>query len=129
MRTMPLQFRRPHPSGYGLKPSLRVRTETLEKPLLLEVSKLLGNVENVYGNVLVFCPFVVAIRLNRLITGAKIGSFEGSWGCPTTTAARDAIWSLLRKEVFAPGGELDNARNKEQRIAEMTAKRRQYVGV
>jgi hypothetical protein len=36
-------------------------------------------------------------------------------------------WSLFHKDGFAPGGDVENARNKEQRITEMVAKLRQYM--
>jgi hypothetical protein len=40
---------------------------------------------------------------------------------------KERNWSLFHKDGFAPGGDLDNARNKEQRIAEMVAKLRQLI--
>jgi hypothetical protein len=36
-------------------------------------------------------------------------------------------WSLFHKDGFAPGGNVENARNKEHRMAEMVAKLRQYM--
>jgi hypothetical protein len=36
-------------------------------------------------------------------------------------------WSLFHKDGFAPGGSVDNARNKEQRMSEMVVKLRQYM--
>ena len=38
-------------------------------------------------------------------------------------------WSLFYKDGFAPGGKAENARNKEQRMAEMVAKLRQYLSL
>jgi len=38
-------------------------------------------------------------------------------------------WSLFYKDGFAPGGKVMNARNKEQRMAEMVAKLRQYMEI
>ena len=38
-------------------------------------------------------------------------------------------WSLFYKDGFAPGGKVDKARNKEQRMAEMVAKLRQYMSL
>jgi hypothetical protein len=38
-------------------------------------------------------------------------------------------WSLFHKNGFAPGGNVNNARNKEQRMAEVVAKLRQYMNI
>jgi hypothetical protein len=38
-------------------------------------------------------------------------------------------WSLFQKDGFAPGGNVDDARHKEQRMAEMVAKLRQYMNL
>ncbi len=38
-------------------------------------------------------------------------------------------WSLFYKDAFAPGGKVDKARNKEQTMAEMVAKLRQYLSL
>jgi hypothetical protein len=38
-------------------------------------------------------------------------------------------WSLFHKDGFAPKGNVENARNKEQRLAEMVEKLRQYMNL
>ena len=38
-------------------------------------------------------------------------------------------WSLFHKDGFAPGGNVGDARHKEQRMAEMVVKLRQYMNL